>query len=264
MHTLHTLVSDLMRRVATSVVMPRFRQLAADEIEEKSPGDLVTIADRESEVRLTEGLAKILPNARTVGEEACSADPTLLENLNQGTAWIVDPIDGTSNFAAGNSPFALMIGLVADGETLAGWILDPVSDRMCHAVRGGGAFVDDHRVVAQETGAILPRAGISTYFMAASARETFLENAAGKMTLADIPRCAGEQYPRLVLGQHDLALFERVLPWDHIPGALFLTEAGGHIARLDGTPYRFWDGRTGLLAAASRRVWDNAAEILNG
>lgn len=264
MHPLHAPVSALMRIVATEVVMPRFQQLAAHEIEEKSPGEQVTIADRESEARLNEGLAHILPEARMIGEEACSADPTLLDGLGSGTAWVIDPIDGTANFAAGKPPFALMIGLVADGETLAGWMLDPITDRMCHAVRGGGAFVNDEPVQARETGASLPIAGISTHFMNADIRQSFLNNAAGKMTLGDIPRCAGEQYPRLVLGQHDLALFERVLPWDHIPGALFLSEAGGHIARLDGTPYRFWDGRSGLLGAASRRLWDHAAGILTG
>jgi fructose-1,6-bisphosphatase/inositol monophosphatase family enzyme len=59
-------------------------------------------------------------------------------------------------------------------------------------------------------------------------------------------------------------VFQRTLPWDHIAGALFLTAAGGHIARMDGTCYRFWDGRTGLLAAASREIWDTAAQILLG
>ncbi len=55
--------------------------------------------------------------------------------------------------------------------------------------------------------------------------------------MADIPRCAAEQYPRIVLGVNDLAVFERTLPWDHAPGSLFVNEAGGKVARPDGSPY---------------------------
>jgi fructose-1,6-bisphosphatase/inositol monophosphatase family enzyme len=261
---LHAPVAALMRRVARDVVMPRFQMLAAHEIEEKSPGELVTIADRESEEQLNEGLSRILPEARLVGEEACAADPSLMDGLGNGTAWIIDPIDGTSNFASGKSPFAIMIALVADGALQAGWILDPLTGRMCHAFAGGGAWIDGQRVLARASGAALPIAGISTKFMRAEDREAFIARAPGKMTLADIPRCAGEQYPRIVLGVNDLALFERVLPWDHAPGALFLAEAGGKVARLDGSPYRIGENRKGLLAACSPGIWDRAAKVLVG
>ena len=84
------------------------------------------------------------------------------------------------------------------------------------------------------------------------------------MTLTAIPRCAAEQYPRIVLGINDVALFERTLPWDHAPGALFVEQAGGRVARLDGSAYRLGDRRTGLLAAATPALWDEAAAILFG
>jgi fructose-1,6-bisphosphatase/inositol monophosphatase family enzyme len=263
MHSLHRDVAALMAKVAAEIVMPRYQSLGSHEMEEKTPGDLVTIADKESEIALNEGLARILPEARMVGEEACSADPTLLEGLDTGTAWIIDPIDGTNNFASGKPPFAIMVALVADGVAQAGWMLDPVSGRMCHAVAGGGAFVDGSRVQARGSGEALPKAGISTLFMEPEVRTAFLSRAEGKLALADIPRCAGEQYPRIVLGTNDLALFERVLPWDHVAGALFVEEAGGKVARLDGSPYHFWDGRSGLLAAGSPAMWNLSAEILN-
>ena len=76
---LHEPVVALMRQVARDVVMPRFRNLAAHEISEKAANDFVTIADKESELRLAEGLAAILPEAGIIGEEACAADPTILE-----------------------------------------------------------------------------------------------------------------------------------------------------------------------------------------
>ncbi len=93
-------------------------------------------------------------------------------------------------------------------------------------------------------------------------RARIIERAGGKLAMADIPRCAAEQYPRIVLGQNDMALFERTLPWDHAPGVLFLTEAGGAALRADGSPYRITDKRTGLLGAATPALWEMGANIL--
>ena len=265
MHALNTPVEALIRRVAADIVMPRYRNLAADEVIEKAADDLVTIADRESEIALAEGLGAILPEAAIVGEEACAADAAVLARLGSGVQWIIDPIDGTGNFAAGRAPFGIMVALVADGETQAGWMLDPLTGRLCHAALGGGAWIDGNRIAARGTGAALPRAGLSVLFMNPEDRAHVLRRAEGKLAITDIPRCAAEQYPRVVLGVNDLAVFERTLPWDHAPGALFVNEAGGRVARPDGTPYRIApDAGRGLLAAASPALWDEAAAILYG
>ncbi|MEK6638341.1 MAG: inositol monophosphatase family protein [Pseudomonadota bacterium] len=244
--------------------MPRFRALAADDIIEKSPGELVTIADRESELRLAEGLSGILSEAQIIGEEASESDPSMLESVDNGLVWLIDPIDGTSNFTEGKSPFALMIALLNNGVREGGWIYDPVANRFCHAMRGKGAFVDHIAVTARETGGVLPLAALATGFMTPEKRADVAARAAGKLSIVPIPRCAGEQYPRLILGQNDVALFERTLPWDHAAGTLFVEEAGGVIRRNDGSGYLIGDGGTGLLGAASQRLWDDAARILFG
>lgn len=138
-------VAALMNRVAAVEVMPRFRALASDEIVEKSPGEVVTTADRESELRLSDGLAALGLGARIVGEEAASRDPALLDKVGEGLVWLVDPLDGTANFAAGHGPFGMMVALVEDGIPLAGWMLDPQSGRLCHAERGKGETCDGAR-----------------------------------------------------------------------------------------------------------------------
>lgn len=263
-HALTRQVAAMMEEVAAEIMLPRFRRLAQHEIAEKTPGDFVTIVDKESEARLTEGLAALLPEARVVGEEAAAADPSILDGLHEGVVWVIDPLDGTMNFAEGKHPFAIMVALLADGITQGGWILDPVSGRLCHAGLGSGAFVDGEQVRAQPTGAPLPIGAIATYFLSPEKRADIEARSANRIELVAIPRCAGEQYPRLVLGQNDLTLFERSWPWDHLPGGLFLEEAGGRIARPDGTPYRVALPGTGLLAAASPALWDKAAGILLG
>lgn len=264
MHPLYEPVAALMREVGEAIIMPRFQTLAAHEIREKTPGDLVTIADAESEVRLGDGLAALLPEATVIGEEAVAADAALLSDLHHGQRWLIDPLDGTMNFSEGKRPFAIMIALIGDGETRAGWILDPVTGRMCHGARGGGAWVNGERVSISPTGEALPVAAIAPYFLPPERQAEIEARASGKLKIVAIPRCAGEQYPRLVLGQNDVTLFERSHPWDHAAGSLFLTEAGGRIARTDGSPYQIWDKRTGLLAAASPALWDEAAAVLFG
>lgn len=264
MHPLHAAVDGLMRRIGRDVLMAHFQKLDARDIEEKAPDDYVTIADKQSEAQLIEGLTALLPGSHVVGEEGVAADPALVAEATQGTAWIVDPLDGTGNFAAGRTPFAIMVALAEGGVVQAGWILDPVTRRMCHAVLGGGAYVDNHRIEGRPTGAAQPIGALATRFLPTEVRAQVMARAEGHIGIVDIPHCAGEQYPRLVLGTNDLALFWRAMPWDHAPGALFLEEAGGRIARIDGRPYRLGEDGPGLLAAASPRLWDEAAERLFG
>lgn len=264
MHALHAGVDALMRRLGRDVLMAHFQKLEAGQIEEKAPDDYVTIADKESEARLIEGLTALLPGSHVVGEEGVAADASLILRATEGTAWIVDPLDGTGNFAAGRTPFAMMVALAEGGVVQAGWILDPVGGRMCHAVLGGGASINGQRVTARPTGGARPIGALATRYLPDDVRASVMARSEGHIAIADIPHCAGEQYPRLVLGTNDLALFWRAMPWDHAPGALFLEEAGGRIARIDGRPYRLGDDRPGLLAAASPRLWDEAAERLFG
>ncbi len=261
-HHHHDAVVALMRQVAADIVMPRFRNLAADEVEEKAADDMVTVADRLSEAALTEGLAALDPAIRVVGEEAVAADASLVEGIDRGAVWIIDPIDGTNNYASGIATFGIMIALVDDSETQAGWILDPVTGRLCHAVRGGGAYIDDGRVHAQPGNAERPSSVIATYHLTDDERAALIARAEKAFTVAPMPRCAAEQYPRLVLGTNDIALFQKTLPWDHAPGSLFLREAGGVVRRPDGTDYRVGDQRRGMIAAASPALWEQAREVL--
>ena len=263
-HALHLAVSALMRDVAARIVLPRFRRLDPSQIEEKAPNELVTVADRESEAALAEGLLALLPEARIIGEEACAADEALAGTVGDGLVWIVDPIDGTHNFASGTGPFAIMVALADNGVSEAAWILDPLSGRMRHAARGGGTFIDEAPVVARGSGEARPVAGLSVSYLPPELRVEVEGRAGDRLTCVPIPRCAGEQYPRLVTGQNDFSLFWRTFVWDHAPGALILTEAGGRVARLDGTPYAVGQTGTGMLAAATPALWDQGRTILFG
>ena len=247
-------VGQLMRETAQSTLMRHYQNLATRDVTSKAADDVVTIADTESEV---------LPEAAIVGEEAAPAAPAVLDHLSDSLCWIIDPLDGTNNFAAGKPPFGILLALAERGETIAGWIYDPLTDRLCHAHRGKGAWVNGERIAARPTGQTPPVAAISLVFADPKRRAALLEHIAPHYTLVDIPRRAAEQYPRIGLGVNDLSLFERTLAWDHAAGVLFLNEAGGKAARPDGSPYRV-DRHLdhGLIGASSPALFDAMAERL--
>lgn len=254
---------DLLRDVSRTIILPHYQHLSKDEIETKAADDVVTIADRQAEDALAEGLAKIIPGLPIVGEEAAHADPSVLDRL-ESACWIVDPIDGTNNYAAGKPPFGILVAMADGGEAHSGWIYDPLADRLCVAHKGNGAYINGERISAHATGQEPPVAAISLVYMDQAQREAVKTHIAPHYTLVDIPRCAAEQYPRLALGINDVSIFERTLAWDHAAGVLWINEAGGQAARLDGSPYRVNEhGRTGLIGAASPELFDDLARRLN-
>ena len=254
----------LMRSVSQSAILPRYRNLKAGEVEDKGGNDPVTVADRESEALLAEGLARIDGSLAIVGEEAAHADKAVSERL-AGPCWIIDPLDGTRNFAQGKPPFGILIARAEGGLAQSGWNYDCLTERFCAAHKGAGAFVDGQRITSVVTGETPPVAAISLLFMDPAKREQVMAHIAPHYRLVDVPYCAAEQYPRLGLGTNDVSLFERTLAWDHAAGALWLNEAGGVAARPDGSPYRL-DGDIygGLIGAASPALWDALAERMRG
>ena len=198
-----------------------------------------------------------LPEAAIVGEEAAHADPAIFERLSDSLCWIIDPLDGTNNYAVGKPPFGILLALAEKGETIAGWIYDPNKDRFCHTRAGQGAFVNGERIAARTTGQERPVSAVSRIFLTPEQSAMVDAKLAPHYTLVDIPRCAAEQYPRLALGENDVSSFKRTLAWDHAAGVLWLNEAGGKAARLDGSEYRVdQHDAPGLVGASSPAIWD--------
>ncbi len=264
MHPLYQPVLDVIESAARDIVLPYYQNLKSHQIDEKTPGDLVTVADKLSEEFIAGALAAMLPDAKIVGEEAFAADETVLDQLADGQVWIIDPIDGTGNYAAGKPPFGIMIALAEQNDTIAGWLYDPLTSRICHAAKIGGAWMNGKQVAVPEHHPDRPVAALATGFMTPEERKTVLAAAQPHYEIVDIPRCAAEQYPRLVQGTNHLSIFHRTLPWDHASGVLFLNEAGGQCPRWDGSAYRPADRKKGLLGASSPKLWDEAAEQLGG
>ncbi len=258
-------VSAVIEEIAATDVLPRFQALAAHEIEEKVAGELVTVVDVAVENLLTARLKDLLPGSLVVGEEAVHAAPVLMEQVTADAAvWIIDPIDGTRNFAHGRETFAIMVALVRSGESEAAWILEPVSGRFGVAERGSGAWMGARRlqVAAPDTPARMTGSlHASSYAPRELARR--VDKRRGRVNAVKSLRCAGAEYLRLAAGETHFSLFTRLMPWDHVPGTLLHQEAGGIALCFDGTPYKAGRYRDlGLLIAPDRPSWDALQETL--
>ncbi|TDB72025.1 inositol monophosphatase family protein [Micromonospora sp. KC721] len=258
-------VGELLRQTATDVVLPLFRRLDDADIFEKAPGDLVTVADRRAEERISEALRKLLPGSVVVGEEAVAENPDLLRHLGGGGAvWLVDPVDGTGNFAAGRAPFALMVALLTDGVLTGAWVLDPIAGVLADARLNAGTRLDGQPVRAVDAAVTSGRMrGTAMTRSLPPAVRTRVE--AGGERLGELlsgQHCAGREYLDLLTGDHRFVLFWRTLPWDHAPGVLLVREAGGVARHLDGAEYHPADDRPGLLVAADAATWSTARAAL--
>jgi len=258
-------VSNLLREAAATCVMPVFGKREANS-QEKSPGEWVTEADKAGEAFLAPALRSLITGSLVVGEEAASADPTVLDQLSDdGIVWLIDPLDGTSNFASGISPFAIMVALVRNGDTVASWILDPVEDRLSVSEKGSGSWINGQQIKVSEGTpelALMNGAALRRFLPQKLAEHVnAVEGRFANLSLGS--KCAGFDYPSIATGAMDFALYWRTLPWDHAPGVLFLQEAGGYASRPDGSNYRAADhARSGLLVARNEETWTKVNSTL--
>lgn len=246
----------LLQEVAAEIVTPRFRSLAAHEVMEKNPGDLVTVADREAELIIAARLRDAYPDALVVGEEAVSADRSILAATHDAEHWFtVDPIDGTKNFVNGSPDHALMVAEMRGSQVVRGIIWQPEHEVAYVAERGAGAFRNGERLEA----VVRDQTALSGH----TSRRSMLGERIDDLTPLKLSWvCCGVDYPHLAVGDADYLLYGGSMPWDHAPGSLLLTETGGVVGYADGSPYDPTSLQTPLIAAGDRVTFDHVRHAL--
>lgn len=250
------------RACAAQYVIPRFCNLSPDEVETKSSADdLVTIADKEMEIALTDILRRRYPDCVVIGEEAVAQGTCDLSALSdpKATVFVLDPVDGTWNFRHGKEQFGSMAACVIGGETRFGWILDVLKDDMYFAAKGQGAFINGTKTAVplkQPERSLKDMTGY-VYLHAPASEELRRQAKAKKPMVGKITslRCAAHEYMALLAGDADFSISTNPKPWDHLAGVLLLQEAGGFAARWNGAEYTP-DANDGILVAGSQHTWD--------
>lgn len=255
------------REVAAAEIRPRFRALAPGEVAEKTAhDDLVTIADRAAEAALGKAVRGILPGAAVIGEEAVSADPALLDALaGAERAVVIDPVDGTWNYANGLAVFAVILAVVERGETVWGLLYDPVCDDWVVAEKGGGAWFarpgqapQRLQVGAQPASAIEAFGFTSMDLYPRALRPPIAAELPGFHRSTSL-RCAAHEYRLLAQGRAAFALYAKLNVWDHAAGVLCATEAGGVARLLDGRAYAPGMRQGRLLVTTTEPLWQEIA-----
>lgn len=250
-------VSDLLAEVADRLILPRFGVLASAEIEEKRPGDLVTVADREAELEIARALQGSAPGSLVVGEEGVFTDPASLDALpNAAHAWVIDPVDGTRNFARGRADFAVILAEVRRGQTVRGWIWQPIHQRLYVAERGAGVTCNGVQLDP-------PPPSPRTVPLGATYLPVPGEEGAEVKVVRSWGSC-GIDYPKLISGEVDFLGYRSMFPWDHLAGGLMLTELGGRIATAAGVDYGPGVIGRRLLSAATPELWLTVRDALFG
>ncbi|MEU6086903.1 inositol monophosphatase family protein [Streptomyces sp. NPDC047085] len=259
-------VEEAVRKAAATEILPRFRSLAAHEVDQKSgPHDLVTDADRLAERQLTETLGALLPGSVVVGEEAVHANPATYDAI-QGDApvWIIDPVDGTRQFVHGDDGFCTLVALAYRGSVIASWTYAPARDQFATAVRGQGAFLDGERLFAgppapgRDLRVATSHPDFTTDEQKRALRALWTDGIAPRPCGS-----AGLEYLAIARGELDAVAFSWEAAWDHAAGLLLVQEAGGADLTMTGEPFRITGGNTlpftaARDAATARRV----AEVL--
>ena len=223
---------DLVRAAARDELLPRYAQV---EREHKADGSLVTAADRAMEHRLDTDLKARWPDIGFFSEEMSAADRSTFLDSPSARWWCLDPLDGTSNFAAGIPFFAVSLALIDAEGVSEGVIYDPERDECFSAARGAGAFLNGERFRIK--GGIALRRALAIVDFKRLPRSLALG-------LAHKPPFASQrnygasalEWAWLACGRGHVTVHGGQNLWDYAAGSLLLAEAGGYSTTLQGEP----------------------------
>jgi myo-inositol-1(or 4)-monophosphatase len=256
----HALLNIAVRaaRNAGEIIVRSMNRLESLQITSKGRNDFVTEVDKAAENEIIGHIRKHYPRHSFLGEESGE-----IRGDDSDTVWIIDPLDGTTNFLHGFPVFAVSIACQHRGRMEHAVVYDPMRQEIFTASRGGGAHLDNHRIrVSKQRG--LDGALVSTGFPFRSNMQhmdayiammrTVMENTAGIRR----PGSAALDLAYVAAGRVDAFWEIGLKPWDTAAGTLLIQEAGGRVGTLTGEPY----GHNGNIIAGTPKTYDALVELL--
>ena len=251
--------------VMTGAVMKVSRRLARDfgevnnlQVSMKGPADFVSTADTTAEKKLVEELQTARPNYGFLLEEKGE-----IKGKDTHNRWIIDPLDGTTNFLHGLPHFAISVALERDGEIVAGVIFDPAKDEMFWAEKGQGAFMNGRRLrVSSRRNMDESLFATGIPFKGRPGHKAFLRQAEAVMAVsAGIRRfgAASLDLAYVAAGRYDGFWETGLKPWDIAAGIILVKEAGGFVTEIDGKRHIL---ESGDILAANDQIHTELGRIL--
>jgi myo-inositol-1(or 4)-monophosphatase len=256
----------LVRTAACEELLERFRRTPRHE---KADGSWLTEADLAMQARLKSALAVRHPGIALLGEEMTAVDQQRLlteagaaPGDKDGGLWILDPLDGTSNFAAGIPLFAVSLALMRHGRIEAGIVFDPIHDESFAALRGHGATLNGAALRATAPGIPLAKATACIDFKrlpaTLAARIAATPPYASQRSIGSVAL----DWCWVAAGRFHVYLHGRQSLWDYAAGSLILAEAGGHADTLDGRPAPLDLAPRSAACAADRQLFEQWLDYL--
>lgn len=249
---LETLI-DAIRRIAKEEILPRFEKVG---FELKKDGSLVTEADLATNQRIQDFLYNNWPEIAFLSEEMTTAEQEAMLSESE-TLWCLDPLDGTSNFAAGFPLFAVSLALFKAGEVVLALTYDPVRDEAFTAQKGKGAWLNGSPLRCQPSGFPLSNAVAMVDFkrLNPEIRQVLVRNAPFG-SQRNIGTCALE-WAWMTANRGQLYLHGSMKLWDLAAGTLLLSEAGGYACTLDGeSVFRLSMRTRSVVASCDKALFD--------
>lgn len=256
-----------------------------EDIEEKTDHkitheqDWVLAVDRKTEKAFAETLPKFIEGSTTLGEEAYAADPSIMDRLKgDSPVWIIDPLDGTTNFKNKNPHWGHLIALYLRGAVIASWAYHPLTGEMIIAEKGAGAWANGKRLSMlsaeapyNETLSMIFNTGLPAgqkEKLVAKCQKDFAGVTASPHGVAVYDYsslCLTQQSPApgaTLTQKHALLMFadRPMKPWDHAGGILLVEEAGGYVRTFDDAPPNLSQLDRGILATPDQESWQAVKE----
>ncbi|PYG31053.1 inositol monophosphatase family protein [Pelagimonas varians] len=265
-----TQLLNLVRRAAKAEIMPRFRQLGAHQINQKTgPQDLVTDADKAAEAMITRGILGMFPHALVVGEEHASDNPEIIDKIADAElCFTIDPVDGTWNYAHGLTCFGVYVAILQFGRPVFGLMYDPVMNDVIIADQDSPALLIQPRGVKRKLktstgGPVETLEGYIPLALIPKDKQGEMAATYPKFQRINSLRCALHEFRMLTQGHVNFILSGKLTPWDQPAGVVAARSAGAHIAMLDGSEYR-GDTRDGyLLSACNEETWKRVRDVFD-
>ena len=221
---------------AGAILMEHFGQISSYE-HKSTPIDLLTIADTQSEAFILNTIKTTFPNHHIIAEES-----TIVEN-NSDYRWVIDPLDGTTNFVHSLPIFAVSIGLQYKGETIVGVVYNPAADKCFWAEKNGGAFLNGESIHNTSTNTLSNSLLVTGFPYTHDDRWSkgfdLFKILYGKTQGVRRLGAAALDFCFVAMGRFEGFWELGLQPWDVCAGALILEEAGGKVSDWDNSPMPF-------------------------